>query len=164
VRDALATLENEGLVKRGVNQGAVVTRLSPSDIEEIVSLRTALEVMAIRLVIRKASSEQLELLEENIRTMKASAGADRVAELDLEFHELLVRFADHRRLLISWKALLSQLKLLLVSHNLRDRTSRQKTIQNHAQLIKLMKSGDESRAAEHIARSNNVYRVHAVSE
>jgi DNA-binding GntR family transcriptional regulator len=164
VRDALATLEHEGLVKRSANQGAVVTRLSPSDIEEIVSLRTTLEVMAIRRVIHQATADQLKQLDENIQSMKASWGPDKVAELDLEFHELLVRFADHKRLLNCWRALLSQLKLLLVGHNLRDRTSLQKTIQNHAELINLIKARDESRAVVHIERSNNVYRLHALSE
>jgi DNA-binding GntR family transcriptional regulator len=164
VRDALATLEYEGLVKRTANQGAVVTKLSRSDIDEIISLRTALEVMAIQQVIRQATAEQLEQLEENIRAMQASSGAAQIAELDLQFHELLVRFAGHHRLLSCWQTLLSQLKLLLVSHNLRDRRSLQKTVQVHRQLIKLIKARDESRAVAHLERSGSVYRLQVLSE
>src|SRR5947209_7843511 len=58
VRDALAALEHEGLVRRGAHQGATVTRLSQEDIDEIVSLRSTLEGMAIRRLIRHATPEQ----------------------------------------------------------------------------------------------------------
>ncbi len=164
VRDALATLEYEGLLKRGANQGALVTKLSRGDIEEIVSLRTMLEAMAIRQVIRQATAEQLEQLEENIQAMQASSGPGQIAELDLQFHELLVRFAGHQRLLSCWQTLLAQLKLLLVSHNLRDRRSLQKTVQVHRQLVRLIKARNESRAVALLERSGNVYRLQVLSE
>src|SRR5437016_1494261 len=49
VREALVILEREGLVERGARNGAAVTSLSLADIEEICSLRVALEVLGIRL-------------------------------------------------------------------------------------------------------------------
>jgi DNA-binding GntR family transcriptional regulator len=167
VRDALATLEYEGLVKRNANQGAIVTRLSRSDVEEIVSLRTTFEIMAIRRVIRHATLEQLEQLEqleENIREMKSSWGAGQVAELDLQFHELLIRFANHKRLHSCWQSLLGQLRLLMISHNLRDRRSLARTVRNHMELINLIKARDESRAVAHVERSGDVYRVQVLTE
>ncbi len=164
VRDAFATLEREGLVKRSANQGAIVTHLSRTDIEEIVSLRTTLEAMAIRRVIRDATAEQLEKLEENIREMTHSWAPGQVAELDLRFHELLVRFANHERLLSCWHTLFSQLKLLLVHHNLREPRSLQKTIENHRELMALIKARDERRAIAHLEQSSNVYRLQALSE
>jgi DNA-binding GntR family transcriptional regulator len=164
VRDAFATLEREGLVRRSANQGAIVTELSRIDVEEIVSLRTTLEAMAIRRVIQNATAKQLEQLEENIREMTHSWGPGQVAELDLRFHELLVRFANHERLLSCWHTLFSQLKLLLVHHNLREPRSLQKTIENHRQLMALIKARDEGRAIAHLEQSGNVYRLHALSE
>jgi DNA-binding GntR family transcriptional regulator len=164
VRDALATLEYEGLVKRTANQGAIVTRLSRSDVEEIVSLRITFEIMAIRRVIRHATQEQLEQLEENIREMKSSWGAGQVAELDLQFHELLIRFANHKRLHSCWQSLLGQLRLLMISHNLRDRRSLARTVRNHMELINLIKARDESRAVAHVERSGDVYRVQVLTE
>jgi DNA-binding GntR family transcriptional regulator len=164
IRDAFATLEREGLVKRSVNQGAIVTELSRSDIEEIVSLRTTLEAMAIRRMIQKATAEQLHQLEENIQEMTHSWGPGEVAELDLRFHELLVRFAGHERLLSCWHTLLSQLKLLLVHHNLREPRSLQKTVKNHRQLMALIKARDGQRAVAYLEESGNVYRLQALSE
>jgi DNA-binding GntR family transcriptional regulator len=164
VRDAFATLEREGLVKRSANQGAIVTHLSPSDVEEIVSLRTTLEAMAVRRVIQNATAEQLEKLEENIREMTHTWGPGQVAELDLRFHELLVRLANHERLLSCWHTLFSQLKLLLVHHNLREPRSLHKTIENHRELMALIKARDEQRAIAHLEQSGNVYRLEALNE
>jgi len=164
VRDAFGTLEREGLVERSANQGAVVTELSRTDIEEVISLRTTLEAMAIRRVIRDATPEQLERLDENVREMAHTWGAGQVAELDLQFHELLVRFANHERLLACWQTLLGQLKLLLVHHNLRDPRSLQKTVENHRELLRLIQARDESRAVAHLERSSAVYRLQALAE
>jgi len=164
VRDALAALAREGLVQRTVNQGAIVTHLSPADVDEIVSLRTALEAMAVRRVIQNATAEQLEQLEENIREMTHSWGAGQAAELDLRFHELLVRFANHQRLLSCWQTLFSQLKLLLVHHNLREPSSLQNTVQNHRQLMAYIKARDEQQAIALLEHSGNVYRLEALSE
>jgi DNA-binding GntR family transcriptional regulator len=164
VRDAFATLEHEGLVRRGARQGAAVTKLSRDDIEEIVTLRTALEGMAIRHVVRRATPEQLGLLEDNVRALEASRGAGRVAELDLEFHEMLVRFANHRRLLACWLTLLGPLKLLLLDHNLRDRDSRGKTVRDHRQLLRLIRAGDEAGAVAHVEHGGDVYRLQVLSD
>src|ERR1700694_4324682 len=46
VREALAQLEQEGLVILRRNRGAVVARLSRTDLEEVYSLRLALERVA----------------------------------------------------------------------------------------------------------------------
>jgi DNA-binding GntR family transcriptional regulator len=164
VRDALAALEHEGLVRRGPNQGAVVARLSRADVEEIVTLRSALEALAVRRVVHRATPEQLARLEENVRVMKGSSGAGRVADLDLQFHELLVRFAGHQRLLACWQTLRSQLKLLLVSHNLRDPRSPEKTVRHHRQLIRLLKARDEAGAVALLERGGDAYRVQLLSE
>jgi DNA-binding GntR family transcriptional regulator len=149
-RDALVILEYEGLVQRAVNQGAVVTQLSRSDIEEITSLRGNLEAMAVRRLIRQGKPEHLELLAQNIRAMKASAGPHNIADLDLQFHELLLRLADHSRLLSCWQTLRTQIKLLMVANNLRDASSPRKTVENHEELLKRIRAWDEEAAVAHL--------------
>ena len=48
LREALVQLEQEGLVMLRRNRGAVVARLSRADLEEVYSLRLALEREAAR--------------------------------------------------------------------------------------------------------------------
>src|SRR2546421_3108883 len=48
IREALGQLEREGLVIKEPNKGARVARLSRKDLDEVHSLRLALEQLAIR--------------------------------------------------------------------------------------------------------------------
>jgi DNA-binding GntR family transcriptional regulator len=164
VREALTTLEHEGLVDREANQGAIVRRLSRADIEEVTTLRANLEAMAVRLLIRQANPEHLELLRHNVRTMRATAGVAQVADLDLDFHELLLRLAGHKRLLACWQTLRTQIKLLMTTHNLRDPRSPRSTVENHKQLLALLAAGDEEGAVAHLERANAVYLMQAAAD
>jgi DNA-binding GntR family transcriptional regulator len=161
VRDALAALERDGLVERAVNQGAVVTELSRDDIEEITSLRIDLESMAARRLIQQANPAHLDSLEENIRTMKGTAAPEDVADLDLQFHELLVRLAGHKRLLSCWQTLRTQIKLLMVSHNLRNPRSAKDTVENHKELLEILRAGDADASVAHIKQANVAHLVNA---
>src|SRR5690348_10836702 len=66
VREALVTLEREGLVERGTRNGAAVTSFSVADIEEICSLRVAFETLGIRLACRRATFEDFDQMEATI--------------------------------------------------------------------------------------------------
>jgi len=160
VREALTTLEHEGLVDREANQGAAVRQLSRADIEEIVTLRANLETMAVRRLIQQANPEHLEILQQNIRAMQTTAGPVPVADLDLDFHELLLRLAGHKRLLSCWQSLRTQIKLLMVTYNLRNPRSPRTTIEDHKRLLQLIKARDEEGAAAHLQRGNLVYFMH----
>lgn len=164
VRDALATLEHEGLVERQLNQGAVVTQLSREDIEEITTLRINLEAMAVRRLIRQGNPEHSQALEENIQSMKGAAAPAQVADIDLQFHELLLRLAGHKRLLSCWETLRTQIKLLMVTHNLRDPRSAKNTMENHQQLVELIRARDEAGAVAHLEQANVAHLLHATNE
>ncbi|OAI47351.1 hypothetical protein AYO44_09585 [Planctomycetaceae bacterium SCGC AG-212-F19] len=163
VREALAILEHEGLVEREANQGAVVRELSRADIEEIVTLRANLEAMAVRRLIGEAKPEHVEALRQNIRAMQTVRGAGDLADLDLDFHELLLRLAGHQRLLACWQSLRTQIKLLMVTHNLRNPRSARSTVANHKELLQLIQAGDSDGAAAHLERGNLVYFLQATT-
>ncbi len=146
VRDALATLEHEGLVERSANTGAVVTRLAPSDIEEICSLRAPLEVLGVRLAIRYASAEDLDRMQATIKATEKAKTPGEAAALDLQFHELLVRSANHRRLLACWQTLRAQLKLALVQQGLINPEFPHQVAEGHWQLLTQIRAGNDRRA------------------
>jgi DNA-binding GntR family transcriptional regulator len=152
VRDALAVLEREGLVQRATNQGAVVTSLSRTDMEEISSLRTALELLAVTRVIQLGTPEDLEQLEANVCTMEHARARGQAGLLDLEFHELLVRAARHGRLLASWQALRAQVQLILVYNNLIEPEFARSTARNHRRLLALIRRKDEEAAVAELRR------------
>ena len=60
VREALSRLERMGLVERHANRGALVRALTPTEVEEIYSIRVILEAAASREVLHRATADDIE--------------------------------------------------------------------------------------------------------
>jgi DNA-binding GntR family transcriptional regulator len=146
VREALAWLEQEGLIRRMPSGGTTVTSLSRGDVEEICSLRAPLEALALRLAIAKGDEDRWAELADNTRASEETSDPRELAQLDLAFHEALVRAADHNRLLASWLTLRSQIRLIMVQRNLADADSRRATVEGHKGLLRAIQAGDTTRA------------------
>lgn len=116
LREAIRDLASEGLVVSKTFKGAYVTQLSISDLWEIYTLRAVLERMAVEIVARKANPELLDTLRTSISAMVKAAeegDKDRLVNLDLAFHETLVRNANHTRLLDIWNNMLRQIRVCM---------------------------------------------------
>jgi DNA-binding GntR family transcriptional regulator len=146
VREALAVLEQEGLVCRVPSGGTTVTCLTRKDVEEICSLRAPLEALAVRLSLPKGKEGSWVELADNIRATEKTRNPQELAEMDLEFHEKLVRAAGHSRLLANWLTLRSQIRLIMVHHNLADADSRRSTVEGHKELLRAIQARNEVRA------------------
>lgn len=88
IREALARLEQEGLVATTSFKGAVVSGYSPRDLEEIYELRALLEGAAVRAMAGGTSEEILGQLTDVVARSRASRDAGTQTELA----ELLGRF------------------------------------------------------------------------
>jgi DNA-binding GntR family transcriptional regulator len=157
VRDALASLEQEGLVSRDTNRGASVIRLSRKDVEEICCLRWALEVLAVQRAIEVGTGEQWDRFAANIRETEAARTPEQLENLDLEFHDALMRAAGHGRLLNTWMGLHSQLRLLVMGRNLGDADVHRGTVRGRQGLLEALRRGDlprGSRWSSYITKGN----------
>jgi DNA-binding GntR family transcriptional regulator len=117
VREALARLGLEGLVVNERHRGASVARLTADEVDEIYSLRNALERLAVDWVCRNAAIEELDDLGrvlERIESLSKPLDKIAVANLDLEFHDAVFRAAHHERLYRAWEGLRSQNFLFLI--------------------------------------------------
>ena len=70
--------------------------LTSDDVEEISSLRSMLETMAVRLAVVRATEEDFSRMEENIRAFEAATEPGDAGLLDLQFHEILVGLGPAR--------------------------------------------------------------------
>jgi DNA-binding GntR family transcriptional regulator len=153
VREALLQLEREGLVLRRRNRGAIVARLSRHDLEEVFSLRLALERLALQWAARKATYAECARMEGLIRRQGEELTGDVsrrfAAQLDLEFHDLVYESARHRRLARSWHDLRPQVYVFLLS---RDYVGTPEfpaiMVRNHRLYLDVIRARDERRAAQ----------------
>lgn len=111
VREALRLLEREGLVEHRPRRGVYVTHLSAHDIDEIYSVRCALESLAIRRAMRYMTPDDLTAIERIVAAMEATArdgDADGLVELASRFHEAICVLSRHGRLLHMWRSIVAQ--------------------------------------------------------
>jgi DNA-binding GntR family transcriptional regulator len=161
VREALARLEREGLVYKKRNRGTFVARLSLKDVEEVFSLRQALESLAVQYFTRNSVPQDLTHLEAIVDRMSQCVASDasvqEVTDLDIQFHEWLVRRAGHQRLLEAWLNLREQFRIALLSRNIANQDYRDMLLDHHRILVEALRNGDAERtqrlAVEHIGKA-----------
>ena len=105
VREALSQLKTEGLVTFSPNRGAVVSTLSPNEVDEIYTIRVALETVALGRAIPQLTIGDLTQAELILKTIDHEQDITRWGELNWQFHALLYRAANMPRLL-NWVQIL----------------------------------------------------------
>jgi DNA-binding GntR family transcriptional regulator len=102
VREALHSLELEGLIESIPRVGYMVKPISEQEVEEICEIRMAIEGVAARWAVEKAHKKLIEELKKNISVsdLKVSKGdAKAFINLDARFHEIIARHSGSQRLL-----------------------------------------------------------------
>jgi DNA-binding GntR family transcriptional regulator len=102
VREALHSLELEGLIQSIPRVGYVVKPISEQEVEEICEIRGAIEGLAARWAIEKAHGKLVVELGKNISASedKVSKGHTKAfVEMDAQFHEIISKFSGSQRLL-----------------------------------------------------------------
>jgi DNA-binding GntR family transcriptional regulator len=116
IREALRYLEKEGLVETKPFKGTHVAQFTEKDMEELYSLRSSLEELAVRLLIENLDEKKIKKLETIIQSMQKasqSGDLDQMISEDLRFHQTICELSGHRKLLEVWRTLESQLQVFL---------------------------------------------------
>lgn len=70
IREAISSLEKEGLVVTLPFKGTYVSQFDEEDLEELYTLRSALEELAVRLLVQKISSKEIKKLDSVLKAME----------------------------------------------------------------------------------------------
>lgn len=71
LREALRKLERDGLVEYALRRGVVVRAFTIADVEEIYTIRNALEMLTLPDIIRNATAEDIRALRDKLHEMDA---------------------------------------------------------------------------------------------
>lgn len=99
LREALRSLEGEGLVKFYPNRGAVVSELSADEAQEIFDIRLFLELGALELAIPNLTDADLAEADEILKEADRDSNSELCGKLNWQFHEILYRAANRPKLL-----------------------------------------------------------------
>lgn len=94
VRDALRTLEAEGLVILVPNTGAWVAKLSLDECQEVYQLRERVEPLLLRMSVPQLGREALDRLLPLVEAMRGTDHVEEFLALDREFHMLTYSGAE----------------------------------------------------------------------
>jgi len=150
VREALLQLDQEGLVLLRRNRGAVVARLSREDLEEVYSLRLALERLAVARAVRHGTDADFSRLDAVLHEFRGAGSGQplteqEAADQDVRFHDSVYRAAHHDRLYAAWSAIRSQVYVLLLGRNVAGPDFREDTYLGHLELAYMIRARDERR-------------------
>jgi DNA-binding GntR family transcriptional regulator len=113
VREALRQMESEGLVHHIPNRGAFVTAVSAEELLGVLlPVRLAIESFAIEKV--SADPATIDRLRELVDLMNAAAerkDLDLLNELDVSFHEAIVRSAHSEHALQLWGSVQPRIRM-----------------------------------------------------
>jgi len=149
VREALLQLEQEGLVLLRRNRGAVVARLSRDDLEEVYSLRLALERLAVARAAQHGTEADFARLDAVLHEFRGTDSTQplteqQAADQDVRFHDAVYRAAHHERLYAAWNGIRSQVYVLLLGRNVAGPDFREDTYFGHLELAYLIRSRAEA--------------------
>ncbi len=142
VRDALAELERTGLVELQARKGSFVRSLTADDVDEVYSLRIALESLAIgRAVGHGIGVDRLASLLDDLEAANRRTDRAAIGRADMALHRALVEGAQHRRLLDAWERLADQTLLMMTDLPMLD-PDVQGPMGAHRAIVDHMAAGD----------------------
>ena len=149
IRDALTQLSFEKLVEVNRPGGVFIVGLTDEDVEQLYSLREALEQLALRRAMRVKEEERWTPSLDAVARMERSAGVrdpSEFARADLAFHSHIYELAEHPRLLSAWHQYLPTFAALLevtINHDqdLHD------SAEDHQRLYEVIRAGNVDVAA-----------------
>jgi DNA-binding GntR family transcriptional regulator len=163
VRQAFAGLERCGIAVRVPNKGAMVRDFSRQEIEDICSVREMLHARAAALVPLPADGAlvaRLEALQREHAAMVAARQPIAIHRINNQFHEALFGACGNAYLARTIKDY-ADLSLAFRCHLMVDPAHAERARDEHAEMIRALKSGDRRRLIElcvrHTQPSKHVY-------
>jgi DNA-binding GntR family transcriptional regulator len=154
LREALGSLENEGLVVSTPWRGALVAPLTERGVTELQALRRLLEIFAAEQVLARDDAD-ISSLDALVVEMERCAEARDVAcmnEADVRFHTRIVEMSGNALLLDVWRSYVSPIRRALALRN-RANSDLDSIVSMHRNLIAAF-------AARDIDAVRECYRTH----
>lgn len=165
VREAMAQLEREGFVRSIPRRGVYVVRKTKEEVIELITAWAALESMAARLITENAKDEDIASLRKMFATFeggKLRAHLDEYSEVNIEFHQTIVRMSGNQVLIDLAENLFTHMRMIR-RKTITEKNRVDKSIRDHMNIIEALEARDTARAetlvrdhalglADHVAR------------
>ena len=160
VREALRQLEQEGLVETTPYRGTAVLGVSQREIEQVlIPIRITLERFAFAEALahlEPADFADLQLMVDEMDDAAERGDAQRLADADVRFHELVITRSGQRHCLQIWKTIQPRVH----SYFQRDAHAHADAsfvARQHQELLRSLQSGDADAVTDAIDQHIHIY-------
>lgn len=160
IREAIRMLEQEGLAITIPRKGAIVAGMTEKDMQDVLEIREALEELSVQVACDKITDEQIAMLRETMENFKESlesGNIKRMAEADVEFHNVIYQATDNPKLINMLSNLQEQMYRYRVEY-LKNPDNHDQLLQEHEAIYKGILEKDKYGVTQMIRRhiSNQV--------
>ena len=169
VREAIRMLEQEGLAITIPRKGAIVAGMTEKDMQDVLEIREALEELSVQVACDKITDEEIAELQKNMKNFEhslKSGDLKKMAQADVEFHDVIYRATDNPKLINMLNNLREQMYRYRVEY-LKNPQNHEQLLQEHEAIYKGIVEKDKSAVTEMIRKhiSNQVAVVkHMIRE
>lgn len=152
VRDAFNILQAEGLLE-SQQPGMVVIGIDQESINELYSLRGAIEGLAVRLAVTRRDKDGLDDVNYHVEAMYRAADASDhagFARADIAFHNQICLVSGHKRLADVWQTY-REMMMTLLRLTVSPDQNLPASAEKHRELLDLIRSGDSAAAEAELA-------------
>ncbi len=157
LREALARLDQEGLVRIVPRRGIYIVRKSKAEILEMITVWAALESMAARLITQNASDKEITSLRRMVSAFEDSGVTGRIDEYsdaNIHFHQAILAMSKNRLLNEIASGLFMHVRAIRArTISEADRASR--SIVDHIHIIEALEERDTD-LAEQLVREHTL--------
>ena len=157
VREAIARLEQEGLVRIVPRRGVFVARKTKKEILEMITVWAALESMAARLITQNATDEEIASLRTLFATMEnniAQANIDEYSGMNIRFHQAIIKLSKSQLLATMTETLFIHMRSIR-ARTIGENDRVQRSIIDHMNIIKALE-GRDADLAERLSREHTL--------
>jgi DNA-binding GntR family transcriptional regulator len=150
VREAMAQLERDGIVRSVPRRGIYVVRKTKREVIEMITAWAALESMAARLITQGASDEEIASLRRMFATFEGgevAAKLDEYSEVNIEFHQAIIRMSRNRVLIDLAENLFTHMRMIR-RKTIGEQDRADRSIRDHMHIIEALEARDTARAEE----------------
>lgn len=160
IREAIRMLEQEGLAITIPRKGAIVAGMTEKDMQDVLEIREALEELSVQVACDKITDEEIAKLRESMEkfeTSLKSGDIKRMAETDVEFHDVIYQATDNPKLINMLNNLREQMYRYRVEY-LKNPSNHEQLLQEHEAIYRGIMEKDKDAVTEMIRRhiSNQV--------
>lgn len=150
IREAMRKLELEGLVVMIPRKGAQVARITEKNLKDVLEVRRALDMLAVKLACDRMDDETKKELRkacDEFATVIQNNNTKDITEADVRFHDVILKSTGNDRLIQLVNNLAEQMYRYRLEY-IKDSAYHNRLVKEHKAIYEAIMNNEKEKAAE----------------